>query len=94
MSEFDSMPWERVGTSGERILEKRSSGFTHTGNNEGTMSETIRVRREGGEVLLEREVTIDWEYHGQIEAGFAENGKAVRVTGSDGTDELWRIEDE
>lgn len=90
-SEFADMPWRQCDTFGNLVLEKRSSGFENTGNNEGTMSQEIRVRHKDGTVFLQREVTIRWEYFGQINAGFADDGKAVVVTTSSGRDRVWPL---
>lgn len=91
--EFAEMPWRQCDTFGNLVLEKRKSGFENTGNNEGTMSEEIRVRHKDGTVFLQREVTIHWEYFGQIDASFSDDGKSVVVTTSQGRDRVWALSD-
>lgn len=89
--EFAEMPWKTCDTHGDLILEKRQSGFENTGNNEGTMSQEIRVRNGGGDVLIAKEVTINWEYFGQINAEFSDDGLAVVITTSEGRDRVWQL---
>jgi len=80
------MPWKRVAEhapTGNRIFQ-RTVDFSHTGNNEGTMTDKIEVRDPDGTVIASTEMTIEWEYFGSIDAGFSDGGKTVTVRGSDG----------
>jgi len=83
------MPWACVATdpaTGNRIYQ-RTIEFEHTGNNEGTMTDAIEVRSDGGAVLAATEMSLDWEYHCTIDAAFADGGGTVVITGRVGVDE-------
>ncbi|WP_284125829.1 hypothetical protein [Parerythrobacter aestuarii] len=88
-------PWELREThqaSGRQIFARHNS-FTHTGNNEGTMSKDIEVRDAEGTVLVSSWMEIDWEYFGQINARFEDDGETLVVSGSDGSSERIPIPD-
>jgi len=78
--------WKMVtehAATGRRAFQ-RTARFEHTGNNEGTMEDDIKVVDADGTVLLETTMEIDWEYFGSISVAFSEDGGSVVVTGSDG----------
>ena len=94
MSSELEMPWECVetNTATGRKLWKRTESFENTGNNEGTMSDGIRVTGPDDTELLRTSMHIDWEYFGSITAAFIEDGAAVRITGSDGQSEVHQLD--
>lgn len=65
-----------------RQIYQRTVEFRHTGNNEGTMDDEIEVREADGTVIASTFMSIEWEYFGQINASFSEDGRALIVTGT------------
>jgi len=62
----------------------RTIGFTHTGNNEGTLTREVQVLERDGNAILTTRMEIEWAYHGEIKAGFSDDGLSLTITGSDG----------
>lgn len=79
------MPWEVCDShagSGRKAYTRHLS-FEHTGNNEGTMAKSIKVEEADGTIILETNFEIDWEYFGEIDCSFSEDGCKLVITGSD-----------
>lgn len=95
MSSDLNMPWELLETCNVtgRKLWKRHEDFEHTGNNEGTMTNSIRVTGSDDSELFCTSVNIDWEYHGFIDAEFAKAGTAVRISTSEEKERIHDIKD-
>ena len=73
---------QHIGTG--RIALQRTEEFKHTGNNEGTMTDCVKVLDSDLNIIFSTNMSVDWEYHGWIKVAFSEDGSEVVVTGSDG----------
>jgi hypothetical protein len=96
LGEKSSMPiddWKiaarHLGTS--RMALQRTENFEHTGNNEGTMTDSIKVLDSDLNTIFSTLMTIDWEYHGTINVSFSDDGNEIRIKGSDGQYETHRL---
>jgi hypothetical protein len=86
--EYEEPPtdWEIADThevTGRKVYQ-HTTGFRHTGNNEGEFTEEIKVEERGGAIILETSMFVEWEYHGHVRVTFSASGDAITLTSSDG----------
>ena len=92
---MDTSDWRLDATDPRtgREIHSRADEFTHTGNNEGTMSRDIEVRDPDGRVIVSTWFETEWAYYGAITARFEDDGRTLVVSGSDGTSERTPVPD-
>ncbi|MBS9716930.1 hypothetical protein ACFFUT_00965 [Pseudohalocynthiibacter aestuariivivens] len=86
-------PWkivaEHKGTS--RRAFQRTDEFKHTGNNEGTQTDSVKVLDSELNIIFETSMKIEWEYHGFISVAFSDDGTEIMLRGSDGQQRTARL---
>jgi hypothetical protein len=86
-------PWRIVAEHKGKSLRafQRTDEFEHTGNNEGTQTDTVKVLDSELNIVFETSMKVEWEYHGFINVAFSDDGTEITLTGSDGQHRTARL---